>query len=85
MRPIHFLFPVLLALSGAALADPCAQLATRFAQDPKGMKIGELDELKTCVSDIQRELISLLGDASRPTGQGVVARPRPLPVLQDAD
>lgn len=85
MRPIHFLFPALLALSGSAFADPCAQLAMRFAQDPKGMKIGELDELKTCISDIQRELISLLGDASRPAGQGVVARPRPLPVLQDAE
>ncbi len=85
MRPIRFLLPALLALSPLAHADACTELAVRFSQDPKGMKIGELDELKTCISEIQRELISLLGDASRPVGQGTVARPRPLPVLQDAE
>ena len=74
---------LLAALAAPAFADPCTELAIRFTQDPKGMKIGELDELKTCVSEVQRELISLLGDSSRPGGQ--IARPRPLPVLQDAE
>jgi len=85
MRPIRFLLPALLALSPLAHADPCTELAERFSRDPKGMKIGELDELKTCISEVQRELISLLGDASRPVGRALLARPRPLPVLQDAE
>jgi len=82
--------PVLVALllAGAAplvQAEDCRALASRYAQNPKDLKIGELDELKICINGVQRELISGLGDASTPPGQVSIARPRPVPVLQDAE
>lgn len=82
--------PVLLALLSAgaaplALAEDCQSLAIRYAQNPRVMKIGELDELKICINGVQRELISGLGDASTAPGQVSIARPRAVPVLQDAE
>lgn len=96
MRPISLLF--LLALSGAfsasAQADTCSDLAMRFAGgDRFGMKLGELDELKTCINTLLREKISATssearGSTSPAGGQDAPAqasRPQALPVLQDAE
>ncbi|MFP5429713.1 MAG: hypothetical protein ACLGHE_01855 [Gammaproteobacteria bacterium] len=87
MRSIILLPAALMALSvSVAHANPvCQELAIRYAQAPKSLKIGELDELKTCINVVQRELISSLGDASTPPGQVTIARPRAVPVLQDAE
>lgn len=87
MRSIIIMSAALTAgTASVAMADQqCQDLATRYAQAPKSLKIGELDELKTCINVVQRELISALGDASTPPGQVTIARPRPVPVLQDAE
>lgn len=82
--------PVLIALLLAGYApwvqaDDCQSLSDRYAQNPRDMKIGELDELKTCINGVQRELISALGDASTAPGQVTIARPRAVPVLRDAE
>ncbi len=86
MRSISVLF-ILLSAGTASLvqAEDCQSLATRYAQAPRDMKIGELDELKICINGVQRELISGLGDASTAPGQVSIARPRAVPVLQDAE
>lgn len=50
----------LLVLAGSARAefdDECRQLARQLATDPGVLKIGELDLLKSCVSDIQRGIV----------------------------
>lgn len=88
MRSIYTLSAVLLAMAvPVAQADEqqCMDLAARYAQAPNSLKIGELDELKLCINAVQRELISSLGDASTPPGQVIIARPRAVPVLQDAE
>jgi hypothetical protein len=88
MRSIITVSAALLAVSTSiAQADQqqCLDLAARYSQAPKSLKIGELDELKLCINAVQRELISSLGDASTPQGQVIIARPRAVPVLQDAE
>lgn len=86
MRSIVLMSAALVAgTASAASTEECQDLATRYSQAPKSLKIGELDELKTCINVVQRELISSLGDASTPPGQVSIARPRPVPVLQDAE
>jgi len=88
MRSIITVSAALLAVTASvAQADQqlCMDLAARYSQAPKSLKIGELDELKTCINAIQRELISSLGDASTPKGQVIIARPHAVPVLQDAE
>lgn len=86
MRSIFVLFALLLVgTASLAQAEDCQLLATRYAQAPRDMKIGELDELKICINGVQRELISGLGDASTAPGQVSIARPRAVPVLQDAE
>lgn len=50
----------LLALAGTARAafdDECRHLARQLATDPGSLKIGELDLLKSCVSDVQRGIV----------------------------
>lgn len=96
MRPIHSL--LLLALGAAAApayADNCGDLATRFTGAERfSMKIGELDELKTCINLILREKISATSNEARgstsPAFSGAesstqLSRPKPVPVLQDAE
>jgi len=95
MRPIHSL--LLLALGGAlavpAQADNCGDLATRFSGAERfSMKLGELDELKTCINILLREKISAnsndaRGSTSPPDTSTPVqaSRPKALPVLQDAE
>ena len=76
MRSIITVSAALLAVTASvAQADQqlCMDLAARYSQAPKSLKIGELDELKTCINAIQRELISSLGDASTPKGQVIIA------------
>ncbi len=96
MRPFRFLILPLLAAGGAslALADDCADLATRFSGGERfHMTLGELDELKSCINVILREKISANSTAARgatsPTGadapQAQAMRPRPIPILQDAE
>lgn len=88
MRSIITLSAALLAVTASvsqADQQQCMDLAARYSQAPKSLKIGELDELKICINAVQRELISSLGDASTPQGQVTIARPRPVPVLQDAE
>lgn len=97
MRPIHFL--LLLALGAAvaapANADNCGDLATRFTGAERfSMKIGELDELKTCINLILREKISATSNEARGSTSPVLSgaeqpaqlsRPKAVPVLQDAE
>ncbi|HEX6591603.1 MAG TPA: hypothetical protein VF050_06360 [Moraxellaceae bacterium] len=97
MRPFRFLF--LLAFGGAfvsspALADNCADLATRFSGVERfSMKIAELDELKTCINMILREKISATSSeargstspASAAEGSAQATRPKAAPALQDAE
>ena len=86
MRSIITMSAAVLAVTtSVAQADQCQDLAIRYSQAPKSLKIGELDELKTCINLVQRELISMLGDVSTPPGQVTIARPRAVPVLQDAE
>lgn len=97
MRPIHFLLPLLLGslCLDAARADNCATLATQFAGAERfHMSLGELDELKTCINTILREKISATSTEARGATSPPVAdeaasaaprRPRPAPVLQDAE
>lgn len=54
---------LLLALASAAHAtynDECRTLAERLDANPAALKVGELDLLKSCLSDLQR--IIVLGD-----------------------
>lgn len=44
-----------LLLSAMAMADECGDLARRFADDRESVRIGELDTLRSCVSDFMRE------------------------------
>lgn len=97
MRPIRLL--LLLAFTGVfsvpAQADPCSDLAMRFAGgDRFGMKLGELDELKTCINTLLREKVSATSSEARgstsPQGAASDApvqasRPQAIPVLQDAE
>lgn len=95
MRPIRFLLPLLVGSLHAmpAWADNCADLSVKFAGAERfHMTLGELDELKTCINLILREKISATsndarGSTSPPAaGAGAEARrPRPVPVLQDAE
>ncbi len=39
---------------GQAWADDCADLAKRFAADQNSLKVGELDDLKTCIGTIEQ-------------------------------
>jgi hypothetical protein len=49
------LFILLLALGvGQAFADNCTDLAKRFASDQNSLKVGELDDLKSCISDLEQ-------------------------------
>lgn len=49
------LFVLMLALGvGQAFADDCTDLARRFVNDRASLKIGELDDLKSCISDIEQ-------------------------------
>ena len=99
MRPI----PLLLILAAGltltapqARADNCSDLAMRFAgPDRFSMKLGELDELKTCINTILREKVSASSTEARgstspalqddASARSSVARPQPLPVLKDAE
>lgn len=97
MRPIHLL--LLLVLGGVsavpAQADTCSDLAMRFAGGERfSMKLGELDELKTCINTLLREKISATSTEARgstsPAGgasdvPAQASRPQALPVLQDAE
>lgn len=98
MRPNRFL--LLLVFGGAfslsAHADNCSDLATRFAGAERfSMKLGELDELKTCINVILREKVSATSSEARgstsPTGSvdaalpAQASRPKAVPVLQDAE
>lgn len=97
MRPISML--LLLAFAGAfstsVLADNCSDLATRFAGAERfSMKLGELDELKTCINTLLRDKISATSNEARgsTSPQGgesdahvQVARPQARPVFQDAE
>lgn len=97
MRPIHFLLPLVMggAVAGPAQADDCADLAMRFAGAERfTMKLGELDELKTCINVILREKISATSNeargstsppASSSTAPAQASRPKALPVLKDAE
>jgi len=49
------LFVLMLALGvGQAFADNCTDLARRFVSDRASLKIGELDDLKSCISDVEQ-------------------------------
>jgi hypothetical protein len=97
MRPNRFLLLLVLggAFSASAHADNCSDLATRFAGAERfSMKLGELDELKTCINVILREKVSATSSEARgstsPTGAvdalpAQASRPKPVPVLQDAE
>lgn len=97
MRPIRFLLPLLLGSLYAlpAHADNCADLSMQFAGAGRfHMTLGELDELKTCINAILREKISATSSEARgatsPPSSGdsptlEARRPRPVPVLQDAE
>lgn len=39
---------------GQAWADDCGDLAKRFAADQNALKIGELDDLKSCIGEIEQ-------------------------------
>lgn len=97
MRPIRLLLPLLLGSFTAmpAHADNCADLSMQFAGAGRfHMTLGELDELKTCINTILREKISATSSEARGTTSPPVSgeaptlearRPRPVPVLQDAE
>ncbi|MFZ5722414.1 MAG: hypothetical protein ACOY33_02015 [Pseudomonadota bacterium] len=49
-----------LAFAGTAAAsynEECRQLAMRLDSDPGSLKVGELDLLKSCLSDLQRSIV----------------------------
>jgi hypothetical protein len=99
MRPIRFV--LLLAIGGAfassAYADSCSDLSMRFAGGERfAMKLGELDELKTCINTLLREKISASSTEARGSTSPAVSgsdvpppqAPRPIKttsVLQDAE
>lgn len=97
MRPIHFSTVLLLGsliAVPAAQADACGDLATRFSGAERfGMKLSELDELKTCINLLLREKISATSQEARgstsPAGgfdnAAQAIRPVSAPVLQDAE
>lgn len=47
-------FMALVGGSQVVLADECADLARRFADERDSVRVGELDTLRTCVSDAMR-------------------------------
>ena len=42
---------LLLGLSAVALADECSDLARSFAETPSDMRVGDLLQLQSCISD----------------------------------
>ena len=49
------LFVLMLALGvGQAFADDCTDLASRCANNRQSLKVGELDDLKSCISDVEQ-------------------------------
>lgn len=65
----------------AEYSEECRDLAQRLAQDPGALKVGELDVLKSCLSDLQRGIV--LGEPPPAKGEPVVvdaaaAAPAPL-------
>ncbi len=96
MRPIHSLLLLVgVALATPANADNCGDLASRFSGAERfSMKIADLDELKTCINILLREKISATSNEARgstspvlPGGEPAtqISRPKPIPVLQDAE
>lgn len=81
-RKAALLGAALLALAGTVRADfndECRQLARQLATDPGSLKIGELDLLKSCVSDVQRGIV--LGNPPPPKVElPVCTAPPPAPV-----
>ena len=52
------LFVLLLALGvGQAFADDCTDLAKRFADNKDSLKVGKLDDLKSCISDLEQSKV----------------------------
>ncbi len=64
----------------AEYSEECRDLAQRLARDPGALKVGELDVLKSCLSDLQRSIV--LGEPPPAKGETAVdaaaAAPAPL-------
>jgi len=82
------LFVLLLALGvGQAFADDCGDLAKRFADNKDSLKVGELDDLKSCISDLEQAKVqapaAAATSATVPTVSQVTAvDPVSLPINQ---
>lgn len=61
----------------AEYSEECRDLAQRLAQDPGALKVGELDVLKSCLSDLQRGIV--LGEPPPAKSESVVGAPVPAP------
>lgn len=61
----------------AEYSEECRDLAQRLAQDPGALKVGELDVLKSCLSDLQRGIV--LGEPPPAKGEPVVVVPAAAP------
>ncbi|MFZ5698122.1 MAG: hypothetical protein ACOY9J_05290 [Pseudomonadota bacterium] len=61
----------------AEYSEECRGLAQRLAQDPGALKVGELDVLKSCLSDLQRGIV--LGEPPPAKSESLVGAPTPAP------
>lgn len=61
----------------AEYSEECRDLAQRLVQDPGALKVGELDVLKSCLSDLQRGMV--LGEPPPAKGEAVVSAPAAAP------
>lgn len=70
--------------ASAAYNDECRAMAQRLATDPGSLKVGELDLLKSCLSDLQRSVV--LGEPPPAKGElpACAAQPAACPVCPAA-
>lgn len=75
-------FACLLVAGVARAYDPeCRELAQHFAVDPGTLKLGELDVLKTCLSELQRRIVA--GEPMPESGQPPACPEPPPPIVAE--
>ena len=61
---------LLLSLSAVALADECSDLARSFAEAPSDMRVGDLLQLQSCISDRMQQKAQSTDSAATAMGSG---------------
>lgn len=72
--------PLVASADGNVSLGQCAQVAERFSSAPRSLGVGELDQLKTCIT-LQREAV--ISDMPQQQAQVAAVSRAPKRVLHD--